>query len=134
MENKPKMHIDKYLQPDGYYILDNDLHCGTATSAIVEYYELGFCGCGDNESALIYLKDCLELIKLKTNDNLSYQDWKIKVAEVIPTEGSQYFMWYYLDSKGLTEHGGSVPGWLDIKGTQLLEDLTVLFTDTNETF
>lgn len=38
-------------------------------------------------------------------------------------------MWYWLDNKGYTEHGGSVPGWLTEEGWKLLEDLEELMAE-----
>jgi len=34
-----------------------------------------------------------------------------------------YFMWYWFDKEELTEHGGSVPGWLTKKGLGMLNKL-----------
>lgn len=43
---------------------------------------------------------------------------------VFGSGGAAMFFYYFLDTKDLTDHGGSVPGWLNEKGDALLDELT----------
>lgn len=117
------MHIDKFLQEDGWYKDSEGISYEYADQAIKGIYELGWCGCGDPDSALEYLAKSLQLIKLLREDDLKWTDWKIEVDKHHKNDGECYFVWYFLDHKGFTEHGGSVPGWLSQKGKELLEDI-----------
>lgn len=90
---------------------------------------LGFCGCGYPEKALSLLRDVLRhvanLQDLVWQKKWTFKEWEEAGARI--TDGrALYFLYYFLDTKGLTEHGGSVPGWLTTEGRQLLEDLEQL--------
>lgn len=95
---------------------------------------LGFCGCGCREAALELVLEVLELISMKRPSG--YEAGRAWYREVYkPAEdkafsgaqaGLRYFVWYTLDDKEITEHGGSVPGWLTHKGMSLLADLRSL--------
>ena len=96
-----------YIDPDG---------CSWRTpEGFLHGYVMGFCCCGQPEMVLAYVRDVLRDIK-----NQSCPD-----KDSAPT----YLVWYWLDSKDFTEHGGSVPGWLTDKGRDLLADLETLDLD-----
>jgi hypothetical protein len=90
---------------------------------------LGFCGCGDPEAALAYVRSALRLIVgLHRDDPTPWDEKYRRYREHAHTlfhgdRGTELFMWYFLDDKGLTEHGTSVPGWLTPLGNDVLEDL-----------
>ena len=123
------MHIDKYKQEDDSYIIDDVYHEdieNALTSGICN-----FCGCGNPKDALKYVGKVLRLIyTLQTDvwDNkLPYDDWSKLEKKLFPVKGSEYFAYYWLDNMELTEHGGSVPGWLVDKGIELMEDIEELY-------
>jgi len=103
------MHIDKYKQADGWYLDEEGVSYEDAGSFLGTKI-LDFCGCGNPDSALEYVRDVMQNIKGKDFDSRKY-------------DGKEYFVWYYLDNKELTDHGSSVPGWLTEKGEEFLEDL-----------
>lgn len=117
--------IEFYKQESGEYLIEGTNY-EFLEEAIVGLYNLGFCVCGCPDEALRHLVECLNLVnnlkELVWSKQIEREDWQKQVREVLPTGGAEYFMWYYLDDKGLTEHGGGVPGWLTDKGKQLLED------------
>ena len=124
------MNIDKFRNEDGISYTDES---GCYHESAKDYYMhevFKFCGCGCPEDALDYIYKCLKLLTLGNdwiNNKESHCDyWKRYRAEcdkVFNSEGAEYFMWYWLDNMELTEHGGSVPGWLTEKGKEVLSDL-----------
>ena len=86
---------------------------------------LGFCGCGMAEDVDKLVYAILTLLNIK--DSLTFKEYIAKLEEDLPTDALQYFMFYWLDSKGFTEHGGSVPGWLSDKGQELLNLLKLVY-------
>lgn len=116
------MKLDQYKTDDGYIL--NDTRYETPVELVLEGM-LGFCGCGDPDGVIEYLtKSLLHISNLKQlvwEKKLSFEEWNNGGNELHPVTGSDYFMWYVLDSKEFTEHGGSVPGWLTSKGEELLE-------------
>lgn len=93
-------------------------HCNyeNPTEAIVEGI-FSFCGCGYPISVLYALKEEMEIIKSEDID-------KLKRSDSIIDEGHRHIIWYLLDSRNFTEHGGCVPGWLTDRGEGLLNDIT----------
>lgn len=122
------MYIDKYLKgglyssPDGSY-QDED------PADFIQSYILGFCVCGRPEDALSLVRDVLRhvanLQDLVWEKQWTFAEWEEAGAR-IADKRVLYFLYYFLDTKGLTEHGGAVPGWLTTEGRQLLEDLEQL--------
>lgn len=82
--------------------------------------ELGFCGCGMPVDATEYVLAVLEHIdRLKTHvweKALTWEQWNAEGDTIFTNDGAAYFAYYVMAEKGLTEHGGSVPGWLSEKG------------------
>lgn len=119
------MYIDKYKKEDGYYDED-DVFYGDAK----EFYQtkiFGFCGCGLPEENLEYIHDGLTHIGAERPEHdgwdVWYKKWIEEGAVIFGNESSRYFFFYWCDTQELTEHGGSVPGWLTEKGKQVLADL-----------
>ena len=122
------MFIDKFKKEDGYYDQDNCYY--EDAESFIATGMLGFCGCGMPEAALEHVRKALQLVddleQLVWEQSMRYKEWEKRKEGVFASEGAEYFMWYYLDNKGLTDHGSSVPGWLTDKGEALLLDLTEL--------
>ncbi len=105
---------------------DND---DTDTEIDELYGRLGFCGCGQPENALRYVLAGLKVVGMRgPTDMTAHSNWFQEVK--YPTQkaqfvsaGAEYFFYYWASSKGLTEHGGSVPGWLTPDGEQLIKDI-----------
>lgn len=132
------MHIDQYRLESGEYKRPEDSYAYEDAVSFIVSGVLGFCGCGRPEDALVFLRDVLRHIQLlKAVDfspdtppgELSFQEWQERGRQ-IGSDGALYFAYYVLDKKGLTEHGGSVPGWLTPAGKELLQDLEELLVDT----
>ena len=120
------MNIDKYRTKNGDFV-DQDGCYYEDVEDFIATGLLGFCGCGKPHHAIKHVRQSLQLVHdlkyLVWEEKLTYKEWKEKTKEVFLNEGAEYFMWYFLDNKELTEHGGSVPGWLTGKGEELLADL-----------
>lgn len=102
------------------------------------FSELGFCGCGDPEAALEFLKSVLLAIRKRSHENreieesdaASLERWSRNsdaLRELIGMEHNPAMAWfvlYMLDDKGLLERGGNCSGsWLTEKGEQILDAL-----------
>ena len=131
------MNIDKYKHDDGIYY-DKD-GCGYMTAEdFIQTGILGFCGCGNPEVSLDIVRRALKIIKnhwdnIKSepdqNGEQCWSEYEFTQKLAFYSDEMWLFIMYYLDSKELTEHGGSVNGaWLTQKGYDLLEDLDELLT------
>lgn len=100
------------------------------------YYEtLEWCGCGNPDEALAFMRDVLQVIHDRSKDNSLPSERRIPYAQskwakhtaklnaMLPGAlGLSYL--YMLSALGLTEHGGSVGGsWLTIEGDRVLSIL-----------
>lgn len=116
--------MERFKQSDGTYVLDGMTYMD-AEALLMD--ALDFCACGCPEYALDYIKKSMELLDWDKERwptwKAYYDDWRKTVDEHFASSGAEYFMWYFLDSRGLTEHGGSVPGWLTADGRELIEDI-----------
>lgn len=97
---------------------------------LYEFLHERMCLCGNPEAVLGMLLRLLRWIDTdlgKPGPNWSdvVSSWRAQFTEWCPDQGTQYFLLYWLDhhAQDLTEHGGSVPGWLTKKGKDLLEAL-----------
>jgi hypothetical protein len=85
---------------------------------------LGFCGCGLPDEALKFIHDLLGWVDHRMNSKapaLQGEEWT-NYCRMIDDgydkvladnkEGLRYMLFYFLDDKKITEHGGSVPGWI----------------------
>nr|DAN37927.1 MAG TPA: hypothetical protein [Caudoviricetes sp.] len=128
------MHfMDKYKKSDGTYEIDGLIYDTIEDALMMGVF--GFCGCGMPWYTLAYIRDELESIK-------RYTEWVNEnhhITKDIPSPmenndkeenlGRSYFIWYWFDKMGYTDHGGSVPGWLTDEGESLLECLKELDLD-----
>jgi len=131
------MHIDKFKGKDGYYYAKDGCSYDT-DMAFMQDEVFGFCCCGSPEANLLFIKKGLTHIDSPrpkkavyeggTQDEWSqwYDKWISEGDKIFGGEQARYFFFYWADKEGLTEHGGSVPGWLTDKGKRILEDLVVI--------
>jgi hypothetical protein len=114
--------FDKYLMATGDDAFPWIDHEGVSYSSKVDFLcvKLGFCGCGDPESAIKYIGAVMEIMSEFNPDNKDWGATLDKLDRIFNSEGEKYFAFYYLDNLGLSEHGGSVPGWLTNKGIDFL--------------
>ena len=71
---------------------------------------LHFCGCGDPDAVMIYIRDFLQ--KLDKQEWGDYEDMPYM------------FLCYWSDHEGLSEHGTTARcSWLTDKGKELLNDI-----------
>jgi len=83
------------------------------------YRKLNFCGCGNPDTQMQFLRDVLRAINRRSEGNTWKEDTK-KIEALLPGALGQFYL-YWLDSMGITEHGGSIGGdWLTEKGKELL--------------
>ena len=90
--------------------------------------QLGFCVCGAPEDSLRYILRGLELIEEGSRDvaedRAAHEAWLSahfdRRMEHFGTYGAEYFFYYWCDKADLSNHGGSVPGWLTDEGKNLL--------------
>lgn len=99
--------------------------------------ELGFCGCGwaaraAAARAAMWLRDVLVRLKVRGHysDMGRWMECPIDYAhgpldsKDLP-EGLFWLLWYWIDDKGLVEHGTNVRGsWLTPKGERWLRGLS----------
>lgn len=122
---------DGYTDPDGVWHQD--------ANGFILGYIFGFCGCGMPTEAMKYIRDVMQHVEnlhvLNNPDELTpdarsalYDKWAEDGKAIFPNQGAEYFAYYVLDAKGLTEHGGSVPGWLTPKGREVLSDINEILT------
>jgi hypothetical protein len=116
------MHIDKFKKEDGYYYKDGCSY--EDAESFIQSTILGFCNCGRPWVSLEFIAKCLKQVDIYHDSD--FDEWQEENSKIIGDEGVQYFAWYFLHSKDLSEHGGSVPGWLTMEGKELLEDLQEL--------
>lgn len=99
---------------------------------------LGFCGCGDPEQALEFLKSVLLAIRKRSHENGEIEESQVEslarwtrnsdaLNELVGMERAPAMAWtylYMLSDKDLLEHGGNCSGsWLTEKGEQILDAL-----------
>jgi hypothetical protein len=92
-----------------------------------------FCGCGNPRAAAAFLRDVLESVEARAAAPGFFDDraaceaaskrFEQRQAELMPTEGLRYLVWYLLDHVGVMEHGFSIPGKITADGKKLLERL-----------
>lgn len=84
------------------------------------YYErLNWCGCGDPDIAKRVIRDYLEVIKDKFDNNVTFEN-KFGVKSVYDND-LLLCLAYTIDAAGFTEHGSSISGaWLTEEGKMFL--------------
>lgn len=130
------MHIDKYKTGDTcmdkpeYRDADGCSYSGA--ESFLQTKLLGFCGCGDPFVNIKYVGKILRHIhnlkELVWENKITYEEWTRR-GKQIGSEEALYFAYYFLDDKGFTEHGGSVPGWLTDAGIEFMEDAEELIEE-----
>jgi hypothetical protein len=130
-DNGFKSKVLQSLTWDGETFMDAE---GISHRSVRDYIGielLGFCGCGCPDAAVVYVRDALAGIKAVKDSGWTEEAWRARDAQYA-SEGERYFVWYRLDDLGLTEHGGSVPGWLTEKGEDWLLALDEALADERE--
>lgn len=102
----------------GYH--DDDHICYFTAEGFIAQHIFNFCGCGDIESTLQYLRDHMQLLD-------DHKKARFTLGNRFTYTPAEYLVWYELDRVRLTEHGGAVPGWLTDYGEQLLHDLNIMY-------
>lgn len=87
-----------------------------------------FCGCGAPEEFIRLINDVMQWIDKKLNKPYSGKfhgsewdaltdDYEKAWDDLISSNrrGVEYALFYLLDSKEITTHGGAVPGWIEDK-------------------
>lgn len=109
---------------DGAYIDDNDCQWDDL-EGFLQGYILDFCLCGDPEINLSLIYDLLTFLKERSNiddKTTGFENWLnlyrlreqflIKYVKDNPKAFLNFF-WYVMAKKNITEHGSSIPGWID---------------------
>ena len=113
------------MDADGVYI-DSE---GVGHESVADFLcnTLKFCGCGSPEKVLVYVCDSMQLIddleKRVWTETETTKSWAARCDAHFHGVGAMDFMWYYLATMNLTEHGSAVPGWLTDKGKEMLRDM-----------
>ena len=92
--------------------------------ALRVFLDKHFCGCGNPGAAIEFLLGVLRAMNLR--DAKGDIDWHNRgdaLKKLLPEPGIEYFVLYWLAEHGLSEHGGSVPGWLTPLGEGILTAL-----------
>lgn len=129
-------YVDNENTDCGYNYKDTD---GCSYESLNDLLQSGifkFCGCGRSEDNLQYICNALKHINFRREvydrKLTSEESWKIIKQDEVKVFGSEdaaYFFYYWSDTQDLTEHGGSVPGWLSDKGKIILEVLETINFD-----
>ncbi len=136
----PLSYLAQFTLEHGEYVDYNrgangtPLTLGSAEDVLSD--ALGFCGCGAPDTALRYVRNILHAISQRCPDPHTHEEWlawyrtvsRPAIEALFNNDpGAEYLAYYLLDDKKLTEHGGSVPGWLTDKGKGILADLDEMF-------
>lgn len=120
------MKLEDAKMPDGWFKLEGCSY--EDAEALIQTGLMGFCGCGRPDDNLRYVRDGLRHIKCEGRPESSqcgawaawWKQHQVDELELFGNQQSAYFFYYWADANGLTEHGGSVPGWLADKGHKVL--------------
>lgn len=120
--------LNSYLKKEGdhtYYYDDDGCEYDNLQS-FLQTGILGFCGCGCPESNLLLIHDFLSLNESHRNQyrdfysdikdfNKLYNKQKEEIKEFVCKNWEEFaqFFWYAMDDKKITEHGTSIPGWIN---------------------
>lgn len=90
------------------------------------FVDLGFCGCGNPDIVLEFVKEAL--VRIKKRSDLDDWGWEGDDVRKHFRNGDDdlffWMAWYFIDRSGLIEHGSSVScSWLTDKGESFLEFL-----------
>ena len=115
-----KFEMRKIESGDGYIGPDDCWY--DSKEAVMQAAVLHFCTCGHPEDNLAYIRDGLEHIA----SDAPFEEWVVAGNALFGNDRARYFFYYWANQIGLTDHGGSVPGWLTDTGEALLEVLKSL--------
>jgi hypothetical protein len=126
-----------HREEDGSYTDDEGVNYDDAEQYL-ETRVLGFCPCGKG-TILEYVLGSLELIDWKTiqhEKNVPWDTyfklWRSKCNFFFGNEMAEDFMWHFLDREDYTDHGGSVPGWLNDKGFALRDAIRQVLEEQDD--
>lgn len=122
------MRANEIFEKHGDYIDEG----GVSWSSLESYLQgsvLGFCCCGVPDYSLEVVFKALFYLNEYRENRVDYNTFNKNCNEYFGNDKIKYFVWYTIDEMGLTEHGGSVPGWLTKKGKNLLLDLEEYFKE-----
>ena len=111
------------LKPDAGMFLDPEGLSWTDEGSALSMGVLGCCGCGRPEDTARWVGRGLEVLSLWASPDVSTDEWRARVREQFGSDEAAYFFWYWCDNQKLSEHGGSVPGWLTDRGKAVLADI-----------
>lgn len=122
------MHIDRFFI-DGAYRHEDGSEYEDAEDLLIKRFT-GFCGCGNPEEALQFMAKVLRMLHTITGEG--YEARLQAEKDIFAITGASTFTYYVLSELGLTEHGGSLPGWLTQKGIEFMEDVEELYSEESE--
>jgi len=102
--------LEKLKEENGGYVDDDDGCFWETPAEYLQLRVLGFCGCGNPEEVMVYVKEMLE--KLEAKEWGAYEDM------------AYMFFIYWANDKDFAEHGTTARcSWLTDKGHELLNDI-----------
>ena len=98
------------------------------------YGALGICGCGIPDDVLTWVAELLRLVDRKFERGIPDDEFTLRCRavedhfhEICSQATAEYAIWYWLDSRGLLEHGGGIGGsWLTEYGRHVLTVIEAL--------
>lgn len=115
-----KEYLMSLKKEDESYIDEDGVYYDSAISVIFSKY-LEFCTCGNQRAVAKYILDGLKL--LRNARLLNYDMFNIKQNSYFGSSSGADFFWLWAESRGFTEHGSCIPGWLTDEGVDLIECL-----------
>lgn len=114
--------LDKfYTGADEAYPFERGESCYQSIEDVI-LSRFNWCGCGQPQTAVLYLLTILHFIDDRSENRFNGQ-WP-SLDGLFASPGERYFVLYTLNSLGITEHGGGVDGsWLTGDGKELLDEL-----------
>jgi hypothetical protein len=128
----------KYFIKDGKYVCNE----GVAYDSVIDFAQkgcLGLCDCGNPEQNIRYIHNMMDLLDRLNSDTrkdaIEWKEFDKLSTSLAGNKISAQFFWYWLDWRELTNHGGSIPGWLTDTGHKTLQLLReVLYVNDNNIF
>lgn len=109
----------KKTDDENYPFIDNDGVSWESEASYLQINHLGFCGCGNPDEIMLYVKEMLEA--------LDKQEWK-------EYEDKPYmFFVYWANEKNFAEHGTTARcSWLTELGKELLVDINKILDSDSQ--
>jgi len=113
--------FEQYWNEERQVFEYNGVEFGTFDEVIQSVLGWCMCGCPDDSQRMIMkaLRHIKNLQELVWENKMEYEVWAKNCRDLFGEW--EYVIYYILYEKKLTEHGGSVPGWLTDEGIELLE-------------